>query len=346
MYNKVITGIKPLGFAWETRDPFLICMHHADSYPKGNDKMGPDASLAGRNLGQDFSPSEGWRMYHGESVPGFPRHPHRGFETVTVVLRGIVDHSDSSSAAGRYANGDVQWMTAGSGLQHAEMFPLIRKNKTNPLELFQIWLNLPRSKKMVDPYYKMLWAEDIPRVEIPDNHGRKNEIILIAGRFGEHAAIDPAPDSWAADSQNDVAIWIIKLTAGTTWKLPAATQPLSRTLYFYEGSSITAAGSVVSSNMAIDLLADQELILENGEKDASLLLLQGQPIGDPVAQYGPFVMNTQAEIQQAYSDYQRTQFGGWPWDRNDPVHSGSSGRFARYIDGNQETKGTVADLMT
>jgi redox-sensitive bicupin YhaK (pirin superfamily) len=143
MYNKLIINIKPLGFTWETSDPFLFCVHHNDHYPAGNDQLGPAASLKGRNLGQDFTARDGWRMYHGETIPGFPAHPHRGFETVTVVLKGLVDHSDSHGASGRYGNGDVQWMTAGAGLQHSEMFPLLDKNNPNPLELFQIWLNLP-----------------------------------------------------------------------------------------------------------------------------------------------------------------------------------------------------------
>jgi len=116
MYNKAILDVKPMGFMWDTRDPFLFCVHHHDAYPRANDELGPAASLKGRNLGQDFTLKDGWRMYHGETVPGFPAHPHRGFETVTVVLEGYVDHSDSHGAAGRYGNGDVQWMTAGSGL--------------------------------------------------------------------------------------------------------------------------------------------------------------------------------------------------------------------------------------
>ena len=108
MYNKLISNIKPLGFTWQTNDPFLFCVHHLDHYPPGNNDFGPNAPLEGRNLGQDFTTKDGWRMYHGETVPGFPAHPHRGFETVTVVLDGFVDHSDSHGAAGRYGNGDVQ----------------------------------------------------------------------------------------------------------------------------------------------------------------------------------------------------------------------------------------------
>jgi len=114
MCNQVIVDVKPLGFTWDTADPFLFCVHHLDRYPPGNDALGPAVSPAGRNLGQDFTVRDGWRMYHGTTVPGFPADAHRGFETVTVVLEGFVDHSDSHGAAGRYGEGDVQWMTAGA----------------------------------------------------------------------------------------------------------------------------------------------------------------------------------------------------------------------------------------
>ena len=129
MKPSAILNNKKLGFPWATQDPFLFCVHHLDFYPEGNGKFGPISSLAGRNIGNDFVIKDGWRMYHGETVPGFPSHPHRGFETITFVLQGIIDHADSNGAAGRYGNGDVQRRTAGSGLQHSEMFPLLQKTK-------------------------------------------------------------------------------------------------------------------------------------------------------------------------------------------------------------------------
>ena len=137
--SKSVLNISPLGFPWKTQDPFLFCVYHADDYPKGNEQLGPATSLSGRNLGQDFVIKDGWRMYHGHTVPGFPAHPHRGFETVTIVRKGMVDHSDSLGATARFGDGDVQWLTSGKGLQHAEMFPLLKQEEKNPLELFQLW---------------------------------------------------------------------------------------------------------------------------------------------------------------------------------------------------------------
>jgi quercetin 2,3-dioxygenase len=338
MYNKLIINIKPLGFTWETSDPFLFCVHHLDNYPVGNVQLGPAASLEGRNLGQDFTTKDGWRMYHGETIPGFPAHPHRGFETVTVVLKGFVDHSDSHGAAGRYGNGDVQWMTAGAGLQHSEMFPLLNKSKDNPLELFQIWLNLPKEKKFCRPYYVMHWAEDIPIYNEKDKNGKTIEVTVVAGKISNIAASAPAPDSWAADALNELGIWLIKLEADAQWTIPSASFEVNRSLYFYKGKDINIAGIRILPNHSIELLADQPAVLENGNNDSFLLLLQGHPINEPVVQHGPFVMNNTAEIQQAYYDYRKTQFGGWPWPRFDNVHSPEKGRFAKYSDGREEVR--------
>lgn len=338
MYNKFIINIKPLGFFWETSNPFLFCVHHQDFYPAGNEQMGPAVSLNGRNLGQDFTIKDGWRMYHGESIPGFPAHPHRGFETVTAVLKGIVDHSDSHGASGRYGDGDVQWMTAGSGLQHSEMFPLLNESEPNPLELFQIWLNLPKKNKFVPPHFTMLWSESIPRYKEKDVRGKQIEVTVIAGNIGDVIAPTPAPDSWAADAENEIGIWIIKLEPEAKWVIPLASPDVKRTIFFYNGSEIRIAGVDVKINHLVELTADQSVIVENGEKEAMILLLQGKPINETVVQHGPFVMNTSEEIQEAFSDFRRTQFGGWPWPRYDNIHDREKGRFARYGDGREEIK--------
>lgn len=335
MYNKTIININPLGFMWNTTDPFLFCVHHIDYYPKGNEIMGPDASLQGRNLGQDFTVKDGWRMYHGTRIPGFPAHPHRGFETVTVVLNGIVDHSDSHGAAGRYGNGDVQWMTAGAGLQHCEMFPLLSSEKGNPLELFQIWINLPRDRKLCNPFYKMLWSEEIPKYMDKDSNGKNTEITVVAGKYKEAIAPPPAPDSWAADPKNEVGIWKIKMDSYAQWVLPAASAGVRRILYFYKGITINIAGIEVKPMHSVELLADEDIIIKSGDDEHFMLLLQGLPINEPIAQYGPFVMNTQAEIQQTINDFRRTQFGGWPWPTYDHVHPREKKRFALYSDGNE-----------
>jgi redox-sensitive bicupin YhaK (pirin superfamily) len=338
MKNKAVINIKPLGFPWETSDPFLFCAHHLDAYPAGNEEMGPATSLEGRNIGMDFTIKDGWRMYHGQKVPGFPVHPHRGFETVTIAKKGFVDHTDSLGCTARFGDGDVQWLTAGKGIQHSEMFPLLNKEQENPFELFQIWLNLPQASKLVSPHFSMLWSETIPRSVVKDENGKTTEIDLIAGNLGDIKAPPPAPDSWAADSKNEIAIWTIKMEPEAKWTLPPASPGLTRTLYFFRGASLKAAGENISSYHSILLEPDQDVLLENGPAESHLLLLQGRPINEPVTQYGPFVMNTPAEIQQAFYDYQKTQFGGWPWESEAHVHPRQNGRFARYIDGREEKK--------
>jgi hypothetical protein len=330
-----VLAVTPLGFPWRTRDPFIACMHHDDLYPAGNDRLGPAASLAGRNMGRDFEGKDGWRMYHGRIVPGFPQHPHRGFETVTVVRRGLLDHSDSLGAAARYGDGDVQWLTAGKGILHAEMFPLLNPSDANPLELFQIWLNLPRTDKFVDPHFSMLWSHAIPKHVARDAAGRTTEVAVIAGRLAELRAPAPPPKSWAARADSDVAIWTLKLARGARWKLPAA-PGTNRSLYFFRGKELRVAARSIPRYHQIDLGSEHDVTLEAGADEVELLLLQGRPIKEPVVQNGPFVMNSSDEIRQAYADYQRTRFGGWPWPGDDPVHPREEGRFARHADGRIE----------
>jgi redox-sensitive bicupin YhaK (pirin superfamily) len=339
----------PLGPQWPTLDPFLFVAHHHDDYPAGTDRLGPAAPLDGRSLGSDFSGRDGWSMYHGTVVPGFPQHPHRGFETVTFLRSGVVDHSDSLGATARFGAGDTQWMTAGAGIQHAEMFPLLDPQGANPLELFQIWLNLPAEHKMVDPYFTMLWSGGTPRVVVPDDGGRVTEVMVIAGRLGEPEPPAPPPHSWASNADAHVAIWHVSMAPRASWRLPPAPDPgVGRVLYAFDGSSVRCAGSdgsdgsdgsadeVVEAGNGAVLQPDRSLDLTAGPEGVECLVLQGRPIGEPVVSYGPFVMNSEREIEQAIDDYRRTQFGGWPWPGPAPDHGRDAGRFALHPDGRRE----------
>lgn len=332
MANGPIIATAPLGMHWQTLDPFLFCAYHNDAYPEGNENMGlAPAQLSGRASGSDFSAKDGWSMYHGSEIPGFPRHPHRGFETITLARRGYIDHSDSLGATARFGEGDVQWMTAGQGIVHAEMFPLVHKDAGNPTELFQIWLNLPSTSKMVAPHFSMLWSEQMPHVAPLDAVGTK--VVLIAGQLEEAKPPAPPPNSWASNPHAEITICTVDIATGGRWQLPAAKAHLNRVLYLFSGDAVVVAGQVVHSGHAIQLAPDADVSLQNDGGPAQLLLMQGRPIGEPVAQHGPFVMNSQQEIRQAMMDYQACGFGGWPWPDDGPVHPREAGRFARYPDG-------------
>ncbi len=334
-----IINIEPLGFPWKTQDPFLFCAYHRDEYPKGNAAMGVDIEhLRGRNIGQNFTLKDGWRMYHGKSIPGFPYHPHRGFETITINKEGVVDHSDSLGAAGRFMGGDVQWMTAGKGLQHSEMFPLIHEDKGNPLEIFQIWLNLPKVSKMVPPHFKMLWKENIPILNLKDEKDHTTTIQIVAGSIEGNKALAPTPDSWAANPNNAVGIYTVKMEAGAQWTLPKTAIGSSRSLFYYNGTTITIDDVNIHADHLIELKADEDIEIQNGAASSYFLILEGKPTNEPVVKHGPFVMNTEQEIRDAMREYGKTQFGGWPWAEVEVVHPKEKGRFALHSDGREELK--------
>lgn len=323
----------PLGMHWPTVDPFLFCAHHNDSYPAGDERLAPVGSLKGRQIGQDFAGVDGWNMYHGSVVPGFPQHPHRGFETVTISLSGYIDHSDSLGATARFGPGDVQWMTAGGGIVHSEMFPLVNADGPNPAELFQIWLNLPKADKLVAPYFTMLWREQIPVV---DHDGAR--VTVIAGSYGGEQPPPPPPNSWAAREEAEVVIWLVTLEPGAAWRLPAAqSNRATRSIFAYEGGGIELDGEPVAAGHGARIRCDREVTV-TAEYASHCLVLGGRAIGEPVAHYGPFVMNDRAGLVQAVEDYQRTGFGGWPWPTDDPHHGRGEGRFAHHADGRVERR--------
>ncbi len=344
--SPIVLQTVPLGFQWLTVDPFLFCVHHLDEYPAGDERFAPNASLAGRQIGNDFVPKDGWRMYHGSTVPGFPEHPHRGFETVTFARQGYIDHSDSLGAAARFGRGDVQWMTAGSGVVHSEMFPLLDQHGPNTAELFQIWMNLPSADKMVPPHFAMLWAENIPRHEQHDQQGRLSTVTVIAGEYAGQVPASPPPNSWASRPDTDVAIWhVVQSPAAELSLARPANAEAARVLYVFAGS-VAIDGQQIEADTGVVVASDVDVPLAAGPDGCEILMLQGRPIGEPVAQYGPFVMNTEQEIQQAFADYRRSGFGGWPWPRPDPVHgglteAGAVERFARHADGRLDQPASV-----
>jgi len=162
-------------------------------------------------------------------------------------------------------------------------------------------------------------------------------VTVIAGALDGLQPLPPPPHSWAANGEANVAIWSIAMEAGATWTVPpAARHGVSRTLHVFSGRALKAANRLVATPAAIEVHADQSVAIEAADGPIEILLLQGLPIGEPVAQYGPFVMNTRAELEQAFADYRRTQFGGWPFASNAPVHPRERGRFARHADGRVE----------
>ena len=254
----------------EDIDPFLLL-----------DEMGPVEFRPGSNA-------------------GFPDHPHRGFETVTYILECAMEHRDSHGNHGVIASGDVQWMTAGSGLVHSEM-PAAELRKTGGrLHGFQLWVNLPRAAKMTPPRYQEIPSAGIPVAETPDKTVR---VRVIAGEsLGAKAVID---------TRTPILYLHFTLQAGAS-----ITQPVPRDyngfVYVIAGEARLGAEAVKAAEGDVAVLAKNgdAITLANSTKSPlSLLLIAGAPIGEPVARYGPFVMNTKAEIYQAFDDFRNGRMG-------------------------------------
>jgi redox-sensitive bicupin YhaK (pirin superfamily) len=161
---------------------------------------------------------------------------------------------------------------------------------------------------------------------------------LVAGTFRNKAALAPTPDSWAADPNNHVQIWTFKMEANAVFSIPLLDVDVTRSLYFYEGDSFTIGETEIKENHLIELDPKKEVQITNGSQEGSFLFLQGRPINEPILQYGPFVANSNEELQETMQEYQRTQFGGWPWSSSDPVHDKAKGRFSKLPDGTKVIK--------
>ena len=232
-----------------------------------------------------------------EKPRGVGEHPHRGFETVTIVYQGEVEHRDTAGNGGRIGPGDVQWMTAASGLMHEEFHSHEFTRRGGTLEMAQLWVNLPAKDKMSPPRYQPIVAADIPVVELAGGAGR---VRVIAGRHDGH--------NGPARTFTDINVWDVALAAGksATFSLPeghTAMIALLRGALRVNGTHDARASQVVQFDRN-----GSEVRLE-ASADATFLVLTGAPIDEPIAGYGPFVMNTRDEIMTAISDLQQGRFG-------------------------------------
>ncbi|WP_300380164.1 pirin family protein [Henriciella sp.] len=250
-------------------DPFLFLNHH-----------GPQTYTRGNN-GLPFGP-----------------HPHRGFETVTFILEGSLAHMDTGGHESIIHAGGVQWMTAGSGLIHAELSPDEFKREGGNLEILQLWVNLPAKLKLTEPRYTGVQAEAIPA--ITTNEGAV--LHLVSGTYEDR----PGP----VESLTGVFMSMVSLPAGTTITLPA---PEERNVFFYVvRGSIETGGQRVEAHKLADFSPDGDSIEIVSKEDSFVLYGHAEPTNEPIVARGPFVMNTEAEIRDAISDYQEGKFNRAP----------------------------------
>jgi redox-sensitive bicupin YhaK (pirin superfamily) len=231
---------------------------------------------------------------------GVGQHPHRGFETVTIVYSGEVEHRDSTGQGGVIGPGDVQWMTAGSGILHEEFHSTDYASRGGPFEMVQLWVNLPAKDKLAAPGYQGILDTQIPSVVLPEGVG---SVRVIAGEYDGHAG--------PARTFSPINVWDVRLRAGAVADLP---QPEGWTTLL-----VVLAGTVQVNGEAVLREAQMATLSTTGSGvrieangDAKLLLLAGQPIDEPVVGYGPFVMNSQQEIIQAIADFNGGKFGRMP----------------------------------
>lgn len=237
-----------------------------------------------------FSPNPGGRR-------GVGQHPHRGFETVTIVYAGEVEHRDSTGQGGVIGPGDVQWMTAGSGILHEEFHSEAYSRSGGPFEMVQLWVNLPAKDKMTAPGYQAVLGSAIPEVALPDGVGR---VRVIAGDFD--GAQGPAR------TFTPMNVWDVRLVAGATARLPQA-DGWTTLLVVLDGTVQINGEAVLRQAQMVTLSTEGEGVVIEANADAKVLLLAGAPIDEPVVGYGPFVMNTQAEIAEAIRDFNAGKFG-------------------------------------
>lgn len=228
---------------------------------------------------------------------GVDEHPHRGFETVTIVYQGELEHRDSAGNAGRIGPGDVQWMTAASGVVHEEKHAADFTRRGGTLEMIQLWVNLPAREKMTKPRYQEILSRMIPQVTLPDGAG---SVRIIAGTFNEHQG--------PAKTVTPMNLWDVRLSPAAETRLTVPVDHNTMVLLLHGSASVTGTAVHQHPCALLDRAGDA-VHLRAGDDGATLLLLSGEPIDEPVVAHGPFVMNTPDEIRQAIADYQSGRIG-------------------------------------
>ena len=228
---------------------------------------------------------------------GVGQHPHRGFETVTLVYEGELEHRDSSGAGGRIGPGDVQWMTAASGILHEEYHSHDFTRTGGTLDMVQLWVNLPAAAKMSAPGYQTLLDGDIPSVALPDDAGR---VRVVAGQYDGH----PGP----ARTFTPMDVWDVRLRQGGSTTFEVA-EGRTLALVVLKGALRVNGKQTAHEAQLVVLDRDGADVFVEAEADATFLLLSGEPIDEPIVGHGPFVMNTEDEIVQAIDDFNRGRFG-------------------------------------
>lgn len=263
----------------------------------------PVRSIFGYNdLGQELSPfllldyAAPYFFPPGNEKRGVGEHPHRGFETVTIAYQGEIEHRDSSGAGGKIGPGDVQWMTAASGLVHEEFHSRQFTAKGGTFEMVQLWVNLPAKFKSASPRYQTLLNADIPRVELADG---KAELRVIAGSF--HEKHGPAK-TFTPINMGDISV-----RSESAFSLPFE-KGYTKAVLVLQGE-VTTYGERIDEGKLLILNRHEEHVEISAAKGTKLLVLSGEPINEPIVGYGPFVMTSDAEIRQAFVDFQSGKFG-------------------------------------
>ena len=331
---KTVQKIVDINIHWSGDDPFTFVSHHHDTYPKGNEQMAPPLDLIrGRNLGRDYQERFGFRMYHGRVVPGFPMHAHWGYETLTIAERGFVDHFDTEKNNGRYGNGDVQWTLASSRYEHCEMYPLLNQEGENPVYITQIMINLPLDRKNGPNHVNNIWSEDIPIIE-----KEGVTVTLYCGDYEGRSIYSPNPNSYAS-AENRVRIMKVIISPGTTFSLDALTDGVDRNVYFVSGQNAKMDGTDAKPNLRYKMKRMTDLEIVNGQEESEFWILEGKPIGEKQAAFGPVILKDLDEVRASMDEIRIKEFQEWPWGLMDVTNPIDMGRELHRADGSVERPG-------